>query len=325
MTNNEIEYLIPRLRNQEKLRVIALGDSISFGVGDHGGHDEAIGPGWAGRFAHDLKAEKFLNVSRNGARVLDLLNHQMGAALEGQFDLALVCIGGNDVLRGNYSPYEVKIGLEHLIRKLHQNGIAVALINLPHLSRPIRLPKIVRRIFELRASKLNEVLEQVCEQSGAKLILLDQIPQMKEKKFWHSDRMHPSPYGHQLIADKVRRMLSLPRRSRQKLSSDITHQSRWIGIRWLLTKGTVWVARRSIDLLPALLFLIIREVFFKPKWVNDSGQKNKRAITTESKLFATEFSEREIAIFTSNAYRATVSNSGGFNKNDLKDFINFPA
>ncbi|MBM3690848.1 MAG: hypothetical protein FJW76_02405 [Actinobacteria bacterium] len=187
------------------------------------------------------------------------------------------------------------------------------------------MPKIVRRIFELRANKLNEVLMQVCEQSGARFISLDKIPQMSEKRFWHSDRMHPSSYGHQLISDRVRRTLSLPRRSRQKLPSNLAHQSRWTAIRWLLIKGSVWVARRSIDLLPAIAFLIIREVIFKPKWLKNSELISKRRIVTESRLFASDFSEREVAIFTNNAYRATVSNSGGFNKNDLKDFINFPA
>jgi lysophospholipase L1-like esterase len=321
----DAENLVPRLRNKENLRIIALGDSISFGVGDHGGHEEAVGPGWAGRFAHDMKATKFVNVSRNGARVRDITKHQLAAAIAGEFDLALICIGGNDVLRGNYNPVEIRNNLMHLILKLQSNGIAIALINLPHMTRPLPVPKFVRRIFELRAKTLNVLMKEVSNELGAELVSLDELPMIRDKSFWHSDRMHPSAIGHQLISDKVRRSLSLPRRVKKKLPCHDAHKSRWSGIRWLLVKGSVWVARRSIDLLPALIYLTIRELIFEPKWLKQSNLISITQEVSKSSFFVSDFEEQEVLTFTKYAYRAEVSSKSGFNKKDLNELISFPA
>ena len=56
------------LRHVEDMRIIAMGDSSVFGVGDHGNDIPSVGFGWTGRIAHDLKAERFVNVAKNGAR-----------------------------------------------------------------------------------------------------------------------------------------------------------------------------------------------------------------------------------------------------------------
>ena len=45
---------ILKLRHIEHPKIAAIGDSSVFGVGDHGGHLPAVGPGWVRRLAHDL-------------------------------------------------------------------------------------------------------------------------------------------------------------------------------------------------------------------------------------------------------------------------------
>jgi hypothetical protein len=75
---------------------------------------------------------------------------------------------------------------------------------------------------------------------------------------WHVDRMHPSAIGHQLIADLVRRKLALPRRSAKKLSTSI-NMSKKFELYWLITNGAKWFAKRSVDLVPALIWLMVSE------------------------------------------------------------------
>jgi hypothetical protein len=70
--------------------------------------------------------------------------------------------------------------------------------------------------------------------------------------------MHPGPRGHQILADLVRRELSFPRRSKEKLPTHSDQEKKAKTI-WLLTNGFKWFARRSIDLLPALIYLLIKD------------------------------------------------------------------
>lgn len=320
-----INHNILRLRNQQNLKVVALGDSISFGVGDTGGHENAIGPGWVGRIAHDLGAVRFLNFSRNGARVRDLTGSRLSAALEVRPDLVLICVGGNDVLRGNFDPIEIKNGLVKLISQFESIDAAVVLVNLPHLAGPLRIPALIRNVFEARATILNNILEEVCSDGSAEYVCLSSISAIKERHFWHVDKMHPSPVGHQLIADKVRRSLSLPRRTRKKISFENKSGSKWRTARWLLVNGTIWVLRRSIDLIPAILFIIFKESIRGTTRVKSFRTQSVGDTKKVSSYFNMETIDRDVAVLTANAYRATSSNSRGELKNVAKDLISFPA
>jgi lysophospholipase L1-like esterase len=100
--------LFLKLRNNETISIVALGDSSVFGVGDVGGVIPATGAGWAGRVAHDLNSPRFLNLATNGSRARHLSKYQLPAALAFDPNLTLICIGTNDVLRGDFSPSEIE-------------------------------------------------------------------------------------------------------------------------------------------------------------------------------------------------------------------------
>jgi hypothetical protein len=52
--------------------------------------------------------------------------------------------------------------------------------------------------------------------------------------------------------------MELPRRSRKKLATkiDVTKSKE---TKWLLINGTKWFIKRSVDLIPALIWLIVSE------------------------------------------------------------------
>ena len=117
------------------MRIIAMGDSSVFGVGDHGNDIPSVGFGWTGRIAHDLKAERFVNVAKNGARARHLPTNQLPAVIAYRPHMVLICIGTNDVLRGDFSPEEIRSALETICKSAIELGSLVVLLGLPD---PIR-------------------------------------------------------------------------------------------------------------------------------------------------------------------------------------------
>jgi len=246
------------LRHISHPRIIALGDSSVFGVGDHGDAIPSVGAGWAGRLAHDLTAGNFINVAKNGARARHITKHQLSAAHAFRPDLALVCIGTNDVLRGDFSPEEIKDSLITVIETLSENNAVIILLGLPDPISTAPGPLALRKILSARVTLINEIYIELSERENVILVPTWDSKIAHERRMWHVDRMHPSAIGHQLIADLVRRKLALPRRSAKKLSTSI-NMSKKFELYWLITNGAKWFAKRSVDLVPALIWLMVSE------------------------------------------------------------------
>jgi len=246
------------LRHVEDLRIIAMGDSSVFGVGDHGNDIPSVGYGWTGRIAHDLKAERFVNVAKNGARARHLPTNQLPAVIAYRPHMVLICIGTNDVLRGDFSPEEIRTCLETICKAAVEIGSLVVMLGLPDPIRTAPGPMSLRRILSDRVILINEILDEIASDGLAIVVPTWNSRIAHERRMWHVDRMHPSALGHQHIADSVRRHLSLPRRSSRKIPTTI-NVSKKFEMYWLITNGAKWFAKRSIDLVPALIWLMISE------------------------------------------------------------------
>jgi lysophospholipase L1-like esterase len=246
------------LRHIPNLRVIAMGDSSVFGVGDHGDAIPSVGAGWAGRLSHDLKAARFINVAKNGSRARHLLKYQLSAAEAFNPDLVLICIGTNDVLRGDFSPSEIKESMSRVVDQLGNSNAVIVLLGLPNPMRTAPGPKSLKKILSARVAIINKIYSEIADGNQIYFIPTWDSKIAHEKKLWHIDRMHPSALGHQHIADLVRRKMELPRRSSKKLPTriDITKANQ---TKWLITNGAKWFAKRSVDLIPALIWLVVSE------------------------------------------------------------------
>ncbi len=246
------------LRHVEDMRIIAMGDSSVFGVGDHGNDIPSVGFGWTGRIAHDLKAERFVNVAKNGARARHLPTNQLPAVIAYRPHMVLICIGTNDVLRGDFSPEEIRSCLETVCKSAIEIGSLVVMLGLPDPIRTAPGPMALRRILSDRVIIINEILDEIAGDGLAIVVPTWNSRIAHERRMWHVDRMHPSALGHQHIADSVRRHLSLPRRSAKKIPTEV-NVSKKFEMYWLITNGAKWFAKRSIDLVPALIWLMISE------------------------------------------------------------------
>lgn len=246
------------LRHIPHLRVIAMGDSSVFGVGDQGDVIPSVGAGWAGRVAHDLGVSHFINVAKNGARARHIVKHQLNAAVAFNPHLVLMCIGTNDVLRGDFSRDEIRSALEDLIQQLSASKAVIVFLGLPDPIKTAPGPLSLRKILSTRVQIVNNVLVELAGIHNLVFVPTWNSRIAHERRMWHVDRMHPSAIGHQLIADLVRRNLSLPRRSSKKLPTQTT-DSRSFELYWLITNGAKWFAKRSIDLVPGLIWLMFSE------------------------------------------------------------------
>jgi lysophospholipase L1-like esterase len=246
------------LRHVEDMRIIAMGDSSVFGVGDHGNEIPSVGFGWTGRIAHDLKAARFVNVAKNGARARHLPTNQLPAVIAYRPHMVLICIGTNDVLRGDFSPEEIRSCLETICKSAIEIGSLVVMLGLPDPIRTAPGPMSLRRILSDRVIIINEILDELAGDGLGIVVPTWNSRIAHERRMWHVDRMHPSALGHQHIADSVRRHLSLPRRSARKIPTEV-NVSKKFEMYWLITNGAKWFAKRSIDLVPALIWLMISE------------------------------------------------------------------
>lgn len=251
----DVFFKIRHLRNPS---VVALGDSSVFGVGDFGDAIPAVGAGWVGRFAHDVRASKFLNVAKNGARARDLLKYQVDAALAFSPDIALICIGTNDILRGNFSQGEIHRSLVALIHALEECGTALIFLGLPDPMISAPGPIRLRRILSRRVDILNTILAELEVYENVRFVDTWRKLTSQDSRIWHIDRMHPSPFGHQLIADLVRNNLLITCKAKKRLPVECDRGKK-NELFWLLTNGLKWFLKRSVDLIPALIWLMISE------------------------------------------------------------------
>jgi len=244
------------LRHMNELKIAALGDSSVFGVGDTSTDGNPDGPGWVGRVAHDLAAKQYINLSKNGARAHTVVSTQLVSTQFFNPDLVCVCVGMNDVMRGNYSPVQIRDSIRTLIQELNAIGAVVVMLGLPDPSKVAFAPKRVKKVLSRRVQNLNEILQDVSAKEDALFIAGWEQKEVYERSFWHVDRMHPSSLGHQLVADLIRNHLNLPLRVPNTLPTQSIRTQK-DDLIWLLTSGTKWLLKRSIDLIPTLIYLIM--------------------------------------------------------------------
>ena len=164
-------------------KITVIGDSISAGIG---GHDEMTWP----RILAENGPYEVINLAMSGATVQTALHRQV-SDVSSEHQLVLLEIGGNDLF-GPTPIDEFQRDLDAIISELIRQGHTVAMFELPLLPWQWQYGR-VQRIVGQRHHVLiipKRVLVSVFSQKGAS-----------------SDLAHLTPYGHQLMAQTVERVL----------------------------------------------------------------------------------------------------------------------
>ncbi len=247
---------------KEKLiNFVVIGDSAAFGTGAI--ESEGTLKGWAWQVANSFHNPcQYLNFSKPGSKSVDVLREQLPKAISLNPDICAVVVGGNDLLRNNFSPEFLYKNLSESCLKLREVGSEILILELHDPTRLIKLPRLLRRVLSRRVEAVNSVYRQISLDFGAKLIETRSIPEVHNLNNWHIDRMHPGPKGHAILAREVCRLVAgLGYSTFEPFLPNLPQVSKGRKYFWLLRNGAPWFLKRSLDLLPAALFLMAKEVF----------------------------------------------------------------
>jgi lysophospholipase L1-like esterase len=250
------------LQADEPVRFAALGDSVTVGLGDPrpGGGWR----GWAALLAESMAPADGLelgNFARCGALVEDVATDQLHRALDQRPSHASVLVGVNDTLRGDFQLAPIAARLEETVVALRRTGAVVLTANLPEPGRMLRAPELICRPLARRVRAINAVFDHLAVVHGTVHLDLARHPAVYDPVMWGVDRIHPSERGHRLLAGLFAAGLGLPDWRRPDPSPSNPPPSAWAQAYWLATKGTGWMVRRSLDLLPSLTRLVIAEAW----------------------------------------------------------------
>jgi len=245
----------------ERVAVFAvLGDSAASGVGDTDGN--GVSKGWSYYLAKNFKDPLiYINLSRPGAKSDEVLLDQLPKVILHQPTITAVIVGGNDALRNGFSPEQLHLNLRAIIKQLKAIGSEVLLLQLHDPTLIVPMPKTLGTILSRRINAVNQVTQAIAAEFGSKILRTRDLDGIYERKVWHIDRMHPSKFGHQLLAQHFREILSHRWDIAPIILEPIAKKPKSESIVWMLKNGTPWFLKRSVDLLPAALYLIGCEYF----------------------------------------------------------------
>jgi lysophospholipase L1-like esterase len=239
---------------------VALGDSITVGMGDPA--PEGGWRGWAALLAASLQQPVMHNLAALGALAVDVEHLQLPAATALKPDVASVVVGINDTLRGNFDPQRTGAAVARTVAGLRAAGAQVLTMRLPDPGKTFGLPESLAKPLARRMRAVNEAVDEIALRYHTLHLDAARDPAIYERRYWSVDRLHPNERGHRFVACQFHAMLAAagyPVGPSPDPEPSTPPPSRMAEVRWMATKGTTWLARRSRDLVPALLALAIHE------------------------------------------------------------------
>lgn len=244
------------------LRVAALGDSTTLGIGDPvpGGWR-----GWARILAEAVGASydvSFCNLAVSGATAASVRDEQLTEGVAHRPDIASLIVGVNDTMRSSWEPARVRAALLESAEALHDAGALLLTARFHDHGAVFGLPGVLRRPLAARIETVNRVYDEVHATYGGVRLDLATRPEVTNRRFWSVDRLHPSELGHRALAHAygellVAEGLSLALPSREPEGG---YEPTWRrDLAWMVAEGAPWVGRRARDLGPWVLRMALSE------------------------------------------------------------------
>jgi len=191
---------------------VAMGDSLTEGLGDTDFDRDRDGKGWADRLAGLLACEAanaqqpfdYANLALRGSDSLAILTAQLEMALELKPDLVTIMTGANDLVRVKTRRPVIEHMLRGALTRLYNEGTHVVLVN---TVRPTHI-KIARPMVQ-RAVLMSEIIADVAAEFGTPIVDVNSLDEFDRLDFWSGDLAHFSHRGHVLITNKVAERLGL--------------------------------------------------------------------------------------------------------------------
>jgi lysophospholipase L1-like esterase len=191
---------------------VALGDSLTEGLGDFDFEVSRFGCGWADRLAELLarvayeagESFKYANLALRGSSLYDILTAQLEDALQLRPDFVTIFAGSNDFMRAKKSHPEMRALLRGAIQRLHESGAHVLLVNTVN---PVHLKLFQPLAYKAKA--MTDLINSVAEEYEVPVLDLFSLNEFANLEFWCDDMVHFSGHGHINIANRAARLIGL--------------------------------------------------------------------------------------------------------------------
>jgi lysophospholipase L1-like esterase len=226
---------------------VAIGDSLSEGLGDFTFNQKREHNGWTDRLAGLLSIEAeargidfhYANLALRGSKMRNIMSTQLESALRLQPDLVTVMAGSNDFMTKDLDALETifRDGLQLLLAA----GCDVVVAN---TIRPAHL-KFFRRVLP-RAHRMTQMIDRVAAELGIPVIDVHGIEDFVDLVYWAEDMVHFSGHGHVRIANEAAALLSLTHRIPEAPRHEMVAPSRSLiaTLRWYKKWVLPFIERR---------------------------------------------------------------------------------
>jgi lysophospholipase L1-like esterase len=191
---------------------IALGDSFTEGLEDELGPDRRH-RGWADRVAAALAVHhgglRYANLAIRGRLLDQVLTEQLPVALRLAPDLVSFHAGPNDVLRPRADVPALLRRYDDAVGELRAAGVDTILFTVIERTGTGRTADRLASRF----AAFNDGVRATAAKHGGLLVDLAAVPVLRDRRLWHSDRLHLNPEGHARVAAAVLEALELPEES----------------------------------------------------------------------------------------------------------------
>lgn len=228
---------------------IAIGDSLTEGLGDFDFAVSRFGCGWADRLAELLarsaheagESFKYANFALRGSSMFDILTAQLEDAIALKPDLVTIMAGANDFMRSKKTHPQLKALLRGAIVRLRNEGVHVVVANTVN---PTHVP-LFRPILH-KARKMSELINSVADEYQVPILDIFQIKEFRHLELWCDDRVHFSGHGHIKIANHAASLLSLEHGYEEQSLDEIVGPDRSLRAKlaWVIRDVMPYVARR---------------------------------------------------------------------------------
>ena len=191
---------------------VAIGDSLTEGLGDFDFELSRFSCGWADRLgelfarvAYEAgESFDYANLSLRGSSLYDILTAQLEDALKLKPDLVTIMAGSNDFLRPKKYHPEMRALLRGAVKRFHEQGTHVVLVNTVN---PVHLELF--RLLSGKARAMTQLINDVALEYEVPLLDIFNMKEFEHLQLWCDDMVHFSGHGHIRIANRAAKLLGL--------------------------------------------------------------------------------------------------------------------
>jgi lysophospholipase L1-like esterase len=228
---------------------VAIGDSLSEGLGDFTFHHDRLHNGWTDRLAGILAREAqvkgyefhFANLSLRGAKLSKIIDLQLPRALKMQPDLVTVMAGSNDLMTKSPELPQLMEKFELALLSLKAAGCDIVVANTIN---PLHL-RLFRSLRQ-RSERFSLMIQEVADRLEIPVLDVFGIDDFEQLIFWADDMVHFSGHGHIAVANRAAGLLNLDYRYPELDPQEVTPFTRGIveTSRWIVRDVIPFVRRR---------------------------------------------------------------------------------